>query len=214
MNPSEDALLEYCQKHSSAESDVLKELERTTHLTKLEPEMLAGFIQGRFLSFVSKWIRPNHILEIGTYTGYSSQCLAEGLQPDGKLITIEVNPENENLILSTLEKSKLKPKIELIIGDAFDKVPTLEEDYFDLIFIDGAKKHYCEFYDLVFSKLKVDGTILVDNVLWYGNILNTKMNKTTQSIDTFNKKVAADPRVENVLLPLRDGLQLIRKLSD
>lgn len=173
MDPSTEAILTYCQQNSTAESDLLRELERTTHLTKLEPEMLAGYVQGRFLSFVSIWLQPKKILEIGTYTGYSALCLAEGLAPNGRLDTIERNPEHEDIINTNINKSPLGSRIHLTIGDAFDIVPKLEHKY-DLIFLDGAKKHYCEFYDLIFPKLKIGGTLIADNVLWYGNILAKK----------------------------------------
>ena len=202
----------YCESVSSAEPDYLKALTRETNLKTLAPQMLSESIMGRMLAFVSRMIQPEQILELGTFTGYGTLCLAEGLPADGRLDTIERNPEHENMVNTYFAKSIYNTQLHLHIGDAFEIIPSLNLTY-DLIYLDGAKKHYCEFYDLVFPKLQLGGTLIADNVLWYGNILDKKKNTATASIDAFNKKVYADDRVENLILPLRDGLQLIQKIK-
>jgi predicted O-methyltransferase YrrM len=177
--------------------------------------MLSGHLQGRFLSMISKLVKPSYILEIGTYTGYSALCLAEGLAPNGKLFTLDVNPELEDLVNQYIEEAGYKNRIQMIIGDAYQLIRTLPHS-FDLVFIDADKSSYSKYFDLLIDKLNPGGIILADNVLWSGKIIDEKSlskDKDTQSIDAFNKKVQADPRVEVVLLPIRDGITLIRKKS-
>ena len=208
-----DALQSYCELHSSDESELLKKLNRTTYAQVLQPRMLSGHLQGRFLSMVSALVKPKSILEIGTYTGYSALCLAEGLAEGGKLITIDVNPELEDLVNHFVKEAGFENKIQMIIGDAYQIIRTLPQT-FDLVFIDADKASYSKYFDLVIEKVPSGGIILADNVLWSGKVVDEKSlvnDKDTQLIDAFNKKVQADPRVEAVLLPLRDGMMVLRK---
>jgi caffeoyl-CoA O-methyltransferase len=203
---------QYAAKHSSDESDLLKQINRDTHAKVMMPRMLSGHLQGRVLSMISNMIKPKRILEIGTYTGYSAICLAEGLQPDGKLITIDVNEELEQRVRGYFDKAQLKDRVEYLIGNARDIIPTLTDE-FDLIFIDADKEQYSTYYDLVIDRLRPGGIILADNVLWSGKVLDVKPDKDTRAILEFNNKIQGDKRVENVLLPIRDGIMMIRKLS-
>jgi predicted O-methyltransferase YrrM len=203
----------YCDEHTSLESDVLKNLNRDTHANVLQPRMLSGHFQGRLLSMLSKMIKPKMILEIGTYTGYSAICLAEGLAENGKLITIDVNAEQEHRVRKYIAEAGLQNQIQFIIGDALNIIKTLPHTY-DLIFIDADKPNYTNYYDLVFDKLNKGGYIIADNVLWSGKVVDEKeitKDKDTQILDTFNKKIQQDERVENILLPIRDGLMVVRK---
>jgi caffeoyl-CoA O-methyltransferase len=204
---------EYCSAFSSPESSLLTELTRQTHLRTLLPNMLSGHIQGAFLSMISKMMTPNRILEIGTFTGYASLCLAEGLAEKGVLHTIEVNEELEPFILNFFSKSLFAQQIKLHIGDAKEIISSLNE-IFDLVFIDAAKLEYSAYYDLVFPSVKIGGYIIADNVLWSGKVINEKHDKDTAAIHSFNDKVNKDSRVENYILPLRDGLNIIRKISE
>jgi caffeoyl-CoA O-methyltransferase len=208
-----EELQNYCEKHSSNELEILKKLNRQTHAQVLQPRMLSGHLQGRFLAMISHLVRPKYILEIGTYTGYSALCLAEGMDTNGKLISIDVDPELADMVNHYIEAAGYKDRIQMIIGDAYQVIRTLPQS-FDLVFIDADKSSYAKYFDLVIDKLNVGGVILVDNVLWSGKVIDSKSlekDKDTQLIDAFNKKVQQDPRVETVLLPLRDGITLIRK---
>jgi len=205
-----DDIARYVEHHTSPESDLLKQISRDTHAQVLMPRMLSGHVQGRFLAMISKFIQPKYILEIGTYTGYSAICLAEGLAPDGKLITIDVNEELENRVRGYFQEADLETKVDYRIGDAAKIIPTLDV-MFDLVFIDADKENYSLYYDLVFDKVKIGGTILADNVLWSGKVTQTKMDKDTRALIEFNKKVNNDTRVEALLLPLRDGIMMLRK---
>ena len=200
----------YCEQHTTPPSDVLYELERETHLKTLAPQMASGHVQGQFFQFLSQMIRPKAVLEIGTFTGYGAICLAKGLQEDGTLHTIEANEEFEYLIRKYIAKAGLNDKIQLHIGDAKAIIPTIDLQ-FDLIFLDAAKREYAFYYDLIFPKLKPGGYLLIDNVLWDGKVVAEKKDLDTQILDEFNQKVQADERVENVLLPLRDGVMLVRR---
>jgi caffeoyl-CoA O-methyltransferase len=206
-------LQDYIFNHSSPEDKILAELNRTTHLKVLNPRMLSGHLQGKLLEILSRMLKPKFILEIGTYTGYSAICLAKGLSDDGKLITIEKNDEIIPFSQHFIERAGLNEKIEILTGDALDIIPTLKLK-FDLVFIDADKKDYIQYYDLVFDMVKQDGILIADNVLWNGKVTE-KIQSTdtdTQSIREFNKKIINDPRVEVLILPIRDGLSLIRKL--
>ncbi|HOX83286.1 MAG TPA: O-methyltransferase [Chryseolinea sp.] len=203
---------QYSAQHSTNESELLKQINRDTHAKVMKPRMLSGHLQGRVLSMISNMIRPKRILEIGTYTGYSAICLAEGLQPDGKLITIDVNEELENQVRGYFEAAQLKNTVEYTIGNAATIIPTLSGE-FDLVFIDADKEQYSKYFDLVIDKVRPGGIILADNVLWSGKVLDPKPDKDTRAILEFNNKIQADMRVENVLLPIRDGIMMIRKLS-
>jgi caffeoyl-CoA O-methyltransferase len=206
-------LQKYAELHTTEESELLKKINRETHALIMKPRMLSGHMQGRFLSLISKMIRPERILEIGTYTGYSALCLAEGLQPQGKLITVDINEELENRVKGYFKESAFANQIDYRIGNAIKIIPQLIES-FDLVFIDADKENYSNYYDLVFDKVKVGGYLLADNVLWSGKVIDSKPDKDTKAVLAFNDKVHNDSRVENVLLPIRDGITLIRKLSN
>ena len=207
-----EELTDYCVKQSDKEDDLLKELARQTHLKTTQPRMLSGHLQGMFLSFIAQLIKPNYILEIGTFTGYSALCLAKGLTENGKIITLDNNPETSLIAKDYFNRSVYKNKIQSIEGDAIQVIPTLPNEI-DLVFIDADKINYARYYDLVFDKLKSGGLIMADNVLWSGKILDLTTNKDekTKAVQSFNEKVANDNRVEKVMLPLRDGITLIKK---
>lgn len=207
-----DELDQYVCAHSEKEPDYLKELNRKTHVEVLQPRMLSGHFQGRVLSMLSHMIQPKRILEIGTYTGYSALCMAEGLTEDGLLITIDVNEELEGIVTSFIEKSGLGNKIKPMIGDAMQLIPTLDEE-FDIVFIDADKRNYINYYHQVFDKVKKGGYIIADNVLWSGKVLEPyeKLDKSTQIIMDYNQLIHEDDRVQEVLLPIRDGLMIARK---
>ena len=221
------SLAEYIEAHSSPEGAVLEQITRNTHLEVINPRMLSGHVQGRVLSMLSKMIRPKRILELGTFTGYSALCLAEGLTEDGKLITIEHNDEMEDAIRRNLALSPLGEKIELVIGDAKEWLREVKGErlkvkgergkvkggeLFDLVFIDADKKEYCEYLDLVLPLMNEGGWILADNTLWDGHIIDPAYDKDKQTVAlrAFNDKVAEDERLDKVILPLRDGLTIIK----
>lgn len=213
-------LAEYIEQHSSPESDVLRKITRSTHLELINPRMLSGHVQGRVLSMISQMIRPERILELGTFTGYSALCLAEGLTENGMLLTIEHNDELEDMIRRNLALSPLGEKIELVIGDAKAVLQQLKEEgvkckgkeEVDLVFIDADKKEYCDYLDLVLPLMREGGWILADNTLWDGHIVDPAYDKDRQTVAlrAFNDKVMQDERLEKVILPLRDGLTIIR----
>jgi predicted O-methyltransferase YrrM len=206
-------LQQYVSQHTSPESPLLYELNRETHTKVMKPRMLSGHVQGRFLALLSHMIRPLQVLEIGTYTGYSAICLAEGLAPGGLVHTIDVNEELEEMVRSYLSRAGLEEKVRYYIGPALELIPTLEYA-FDLVFIDADKINNARYYEMVLDKVRPGGFILVDNVLWSGKVAqqtDKKIDADTQSIQDFNARIQADDRVENLLLPLRDGLMMIRK---
>ncbi len=207
----DEDLAKYIEQHTDEEPTLLKELNRETQLKVLMPRMISGHFQGRVISMLTKMIKPKNILEIGTYTGYSALCFAEGLVEGGKLITIDINEEIEDLVRSYINKSAFKNIIDYRIGDAADLIPSLTEK-FDIVFIDADKENYSTYYDLVFDKVNQGGYIIADNVLWSGKVVGSKIDKDTRAIIEFNKKVQDDIRVENVLFPIRDGLLIARKL--
>lgn len=207
------ALHDYVVSHSQEEPPLLKELTRETHLKALQPRMLSGPMQGRFLSLLSKLISPQHILEVGTFTGYATLCLAEGLAEDGSIDTIDINEELEDFQRNFFDRSAWGDQIHQHIGNAIEIIPRLEKTY-DLIFLDADKKNYLNYLDHVLPKLKKGGVLLSDNVLWSGKILEPTQKKDidTAVLKEFNKKLAHHPELETVLLPLRDGLTLSRKI--
>lgn len=210
-----ELLLKYCEDNSASETPALQKLNRYTHAKVLQPRMLSGHLQGRFLAMLSKLIRPTNILEIGTYTGYSAICLAEGLVPGGKLVTIDINPELEGVIREHIAEAKLQDSIQFIVGDAYQIIRTLPQT-FDLVFIDADKQNYAKYFDLVIDRLSPGGLIIADNVLWSGKVIDEQArikDKDTIALHAFNQKVNTDLRVEVLMLPLRDGLTLIRKKS-
>ncbi|HLT75002.1 MAG TPA: O-methyltransferase [Ohtaekwangia sp.] len=212
MSIISDSIQQYAEAHTSEENDLLRQVNRDTHAQVLRPRMLSGRLQGRLLSMISHMIRPRRVLEIGTYTGYSALCMAEGMPPDGKLITLDINEELEDRVRETFSKSAYADKIDLRIGNALNIIPTLNET-FDLVFIDADKENYARYFDLVFPLVNAGGIILADNVLWSGKVVQEKVDKDTRAIMDFNRKIQEDRRVENVLLPVRDGIMMIRKLS-
>ncbi len=205
-------LSDYCEKHTSEESNVLSNLNRETHLKVVSPRMLSGHLQGRFLSFISKLQQPKLIVEIGTYTGYSALCLAEGLHPEGKLISIDVNEETSSFAKAFIQKTEYASKIKLVLADAKEYVVSITEPV-DLVFIDADKKNYLGYYHLMIDKIKSGGLIIADNVLWSGKITMPieEMDRETLALHEFNEFVQQDSRVENLLLPIRDGLMIVRK---
>lgn len=205
---------EYSVLHTENESELLKSLNRETHAHILNPRMLSGHLQGRLLSMISRMIRPDRILEIGTYTGYSAICLCEGLQMDGKLITIDVNEELETFTRKFFDLSPFGSSIDYRIGNALDIIPDLP-DTFDLVFIDADKINYSSYFNLCLEKVRTGGFLIADNVLWSGKVIqqsNTKIDKDTQALLDFNRMVHEDSRVFNVLLPIRDGLMVLQKI--
>lgn len=202
----------YAEEHTTAENALLARINRDTHAKVLQPNMLSGHLQGRLLSMISHMIRPKVILEIGTFTGYSAICLAEGLTPDGKLITLDVNEELELRVRGYFDEAGLTSRIDYKIGKAASLIPAIDET-FDLVFIDADKASYGKYFDLVIDKVRAGGIILVDNVLRKGKVITEQKERDGMVMDAFNKKIKSDPRVEEVLLPVRDGILIIRKLS-
>ncbi len=213
MNFDQQLLDEYISNHTSPEPPLLYELNRKTQLRMMYPRMLSGQLVGRFLSMVSHMIRPKKILEIGTFTGYSAICLAEGLHEDGLLHTIDINEELENQNRQVFKKAGFEKQIKQHIGPAIELIPKLGT-HFDLVFIDADKINYPGYYELVIEVVRPGGYIIADNVLWGGKVLESnekKPDKDTQAIKAFNKIVVDDNRTEKLMLPLRDGLYMIRK---
>ena len=204
----------YCEWHTTAESELLHRLYRQTHLQTINPRMASGQLQGQFLSLISKMTHPRRILEIGTFTGYSAICLAEGLAGDGELHTIEINEEYEDRIREYFAQSPDRDKLKLHIGDAKTIVPTLQATW-DLVFIDAEKTDYQEYYDIVLPRVRKGGFILIDNTLWNSKVIHEVQHndKDTQAILAFNDRVQQDCRVRNLLLPFRDGIMIMEKLQ-
>jgi len=206
-----EELTNYLENSCEPENDLLKHINRETYLKVSMPRMLSGHYQGRLLSMLSKMISPERILEIGTFTGYATLCLAEGLSENGFIHTIDINMELEDMVRSNFEKSDLNSKIKYQIGDAQEIIPSLHET-FDLVFIDADKKNNATYYNMIIDKVRSGGLILVDNVLWSGKVLDQgASDQKTSFISKFNEMVSADQRVEKLILPVRDGLSLIRK---
>lgn len=203
---------QYILSHIDEEGELLQNLNRDAHVNLLRPRMLSGHLQGRVLKMLCRLVQPRYILEIGTYTGYATLCLAEGAADDAEIHTIEVNDELEDFIKKHLYQSKLKERIHLHLGDAMEIIPQIDR-MFDLVFIDANKRTYVEYYDLIFDKVRPGGLIIADNTLWDGKILETPKpsDKQTIGIQKFNDMIAQDTRVEKVILPMRDGLTLIWK---
>jgi len=202
----------YILTHTSTEDPLLLELSRETHIKTMFPRMLSGHLQGKFLEMISHMIRPAAILEIGTFTGYSAICLAKGLNTEGQLHTIDIDPELQYLARHFFEKTGVQEKIIQHIGDALEIIPLLDYS-FDLVFIDADKENYLNYYNLIFDKVRSGGFILADNALWDGKVVMSdgKSDKETKGIKQFNDFVSKDKRVENMLLPLRDGIMILRK---
>lgn len=207
-----EAIDDYVGKHSDQESDLLSRLNRETHQKVLMPRMLSGHVQGRVLSMMSHMIQPKRILEIGTYTGYSALCMAEGLAEDGELITLDKNEEIEEMVRRYFKESGFENSIDYRIGNAMSLIPDIQGP-FDLVFIDADKKNYLNYYNLVLEKVRIGGFIIADNLLWSGKVVKTdkKIDSDTQALIDFNRSVQEDKRVENVLFPIRDGLMVVRR---
>lgn len=200
----------YLERNCEPEPELLKIINRETQLEVLMPRMVSGHFQGRVLSFLSKMMLPRRILEIGTFTGYATLCLAEGLSEDGKIITLDKNEELEDRVRGYFEASVFDKQIDYRIGNAVDLVPTIDE-VFDIVFIDADKKNNGLYYQQVFDKVRIGGLILIDNVLWSGKVVDNKTDQDTTNILTFNEMISADERVEKLILPIRDGLFIVRK---
>jgi caffeoyl-CoA O-methyltransferase len=207
------AISRYADAHTSPESKLLSKINRETHVEVLKPRMLSGHLQGRLLAMISQLMRPQRVLEIGTYTGYSALCLAEGLAEGGQLHTLEVNEELADRIRAYIAEAEMNDQVFLHVGEALQLIPTFEESW-DLVFIDADKRNYCNYYELVLPRMRPGGLLLADNVLWSGKVVadtGKKPDKDTAALLEFNQRVQNDPRVENVLLPVRDGLMMVRK---
>ena len=204
---------QYVCSHTEVETELLSVINRDTNANVMRPRMLSGHLQGRVLAMLAKMIAPKVVLEIGTYTGYSALCFAEGLQEGGKVITLDINEEIEDRVRDHFSKSDYNDQIDYTIGNALDLIPTID-DKLDLVFIDADKINYPQYYDLIFDKLNKGAFIIIDNVLWSGKVVEgrrKKLDKDTEAIIAFNKQVHDDERVENVLFPIRDGLMILRK---
>ena len=211
MNLTEKAILQYCEAHTTPPSEVLYQLERETHLKTLAPQMLSGHLQGQLLRFISLLARPRFILEVGTFTGYAALCLADGLAPDGRLHTIEANPELEHIIRKYIRQAGQEDRVHLHLGRAQDVIPTLDF-LWDLVFIDAAKQDYETYYELLIERVRPGGLLVADNVLWSGKVINGREEDADADVlHHFNEKIQADERVDNLMLPVRDGLLFIRK---
>jgi len=202
----------YAQDYTQPEPELLAELNRETWAKVMTPRMLSGHLQGRMLSMFSKMIRPENILEIGTYTGYSALCMAEGIKEQGKIHTIDSNEEVCDFAKKYFKRSQYSDNIIQHVGDANNIIPTIEET-FQLVFIDADKENYLNYFNLVFNKLSIGGYIITDNVLWSGKVLEEDMDKETKAIALYNTKINQDKRVDNILLPIRDGLMICKKIS-
>lgn len=203
-------IVNYAESFTSDESDVLRQLREHCYANFEDKAMLSGFVQGRLLSMFSHMIRPKFVLEIGTYLGYSALCFAEGLADGGKVITLDIQEDTNAVARSFVEKTEYRRQIEFILGTGIDIIPNLTET-FDLVFIDADKPNYLNYYDLVFDKVRPGGFIIADNVLWSGKVLEAEKDENTQALHDYNQKILADERIENILLPVRDGLMVARK---
>ena len=204
-------LEQYIEDYSTPEDPILEDLYRQTHIKFLNPNMVSGHLQGKFLEFISLMVRPQNILEIGTFTGYSAICLSKGLKPDGKLITIEINDELTNFAHSFFIKAGVDSKIKQLTGKAQEIIPGLNE-MFDLVFMDADKREYIEYYNLIIGKVNPGGFIIVDNVLWSGQVLDKDTtDQQARGIIDFNSMIRNETKIERVIIPIRDGLMLIRK---
>ena len=203
-------LEKYIEQHTSEETPLLNKIHRETYLNVLMPQMLSGRVQGEALKMFSRMIRPRRVLELGTFTGYSALCLAEGLTDDGKLISIDINIELLDRVQAYVDEAGLQNKVELWCGKASDIIPKLD-DLFDLVFIDADKMNYSLYLDLVIDKVRPGGFIIADNVLWSGKVLDVQPDKDTKAIIDFNHKVNQDKRLHKVIIPVRDGMMIMFK---
>ncbi|MFM6984916.1 MAG: O-methyltransferase [Chitinophagaceae bacterium] len=217
MDFIDSKIVDYSEQHTQSESELLAELNRYTHTSVLKPRMLSGHLQGRFLSFISHLIQPSFVLDIGTYTGYSALCLAEGLTKDGKLYTLDNNEEVLYTAAGFIKRSVYREQIEMLTGDALESIMLLNQrvPHWDLIWMDAEKSQYSGYYNQLIDKVRPGGIIMADNVLWSGKIIDQKSlekDEDTRMLDAFNKQVYHDSRVESLLMPIRDGIMMLRKL--
>jgi len=214
MNFLPEQIEKYVDSHTREESEVLKKLNRETYAKVMMPQMLSGHIQGRFLKMISCMVNPSQVLEVGTFTGYSSICLAEGLKEGGQVHTIDINEELHPMVVRFIKEAGMENKIKTYVGNALTIIPTLEQT-FDLVFIDADKINYSTYYELAIHKVRPGGFIVADNVLWSGKVAEPvhKSDEDTRAIMAYNDMVMRDPRVENVLVPIRDGLMIARKIT-
>jgi predicted O-methyltransferase YrrM len=211
MNFLSEDIEQYVEEHTSQENSLLRKINRETHARVLMPRMLSGHLQGRILAMFSHMLRPSSILEIGTYTGYSAVCLCEGLAEGGTLTTIDINEELEDQVREYFEEAGLTSSINYLIGDARSLLETIEIEP-ELVFIDADKQSYSLYYDMIIDRVPTGGYVIADNVLWSGKVASDAQDKDTENMREFNDKIHADPRVENILIPVRDGLLVMRKL--
>jgi len=210
MFQNEEQVITYLEGHSDEENPLLKRINRETYLKETMPHMMSGHYQGRVLAMISKMVNPKRILEIGTFTGYATLCLAEGLQEEGILHTIDINEEQEERVLGYFEESPFGNQIKYHIGDALEIIPTIDGE-FDLVFIDADKKRNLIYYDMLIDRVSKGGLILVDNVLWKGKVFDEKPDNQTKQVLELNHTLANDNRIEKLILPIRDGLFVMRK---
>lgn len=212
MELTPESILRYVEAHTKPESPNLQELQRETYAHVMNPQMLSGQVQGKLLEFISRMVSPHRIVEIGTFTGYSGICLARGLAPGGKIITIDINDELRERVEHYVHAEGMDAYFDIRTGNALDILPGIEGQV-DLVFIDADKPNYAKYYDLIFDKVRSGGWILADNVLWSGKVLDADKDADTLAIDAFNRKVQADPRVDNMILSIRDGIMIARKIG-
>ena len=202
----------YSLNHTTKESKLLESLNRETWAKVMNPRMLSGHLQGKILSMFSNMIKPKNILEIGTYTGYSALCMAEGLQKDGMIHTIDINEEHIDFAKKYFNRSDYEKNIKSYLGSALEIIPKLNWN-FQLAFIDADKENYSKYFDLIIDKIDINGYIIADNVLWSGKVIKEKQDTETKALDLYNKKVFSDNRIETILIPIRDGLMISRKIK-
>ncbi len=202
----------YSLNHTTKESKLLESLNRETWAKVMNPRMLSGHLQGKILSMFSNMIKPKNILEIGTYTGYSALCMAEGLQKDGIIHTIDINEEHIDFAKKYFNRSDYEKNIKSYLGNALEIIPKLNWN-FQLVFIDADKENYSKYFDLIIDKIDINGYIIADNVLWSGKVIQKKQDTETKALDLYNKKVFSDTRIETILMPIRDGLMISRKIK-
>jgi caffeoyl-CoA O-methyltransferase len=205
----EEAIYQYCEAHTTLPNESLTELERQTNIRTMQPHMISGHLQGQLLTMLTKMVAAKTVLDIGTFTGYSAICLAAGVAEGGVVHTMDIDEEKSNLVHEFIEQSGFRQKIVTHLGEALAIIPKLETP-FDVVFIDADKENYAAYFNAVINKMQTGGLIIADNVLWKGRVLNEAKDKKTAIIDEFNKKIAHDERVENLLLPIRDGLMIAR----
>ena len=211
MDLIDDKIQRYAERHTSPESAHLKNLNDETNANIEMPQMLSGHLQGRFLSMISRMVRPRQVLEIGTYTGYSALCFAEGLAEGGTIHTIDIDEQLKDMAERYFREAGVSEKIRLYTGNAMEIIRTIDAE-FDIVFIDADKSNYLNYYDLVFDKVRKGGFIIADNVLWSGRVVDIQMDNRTKILDQYNKRVISDDRVENILVPIRDGLMIAQKI--